>query len=199
MSSEFAVYLLETDPFTWKVYLTSFALCVNRHNQQSLFTLLGSMYASTLFCGINNSSSVLPYVSTERTVLYREKFAGMYASWAYSAAQVCSSPCQMWPKSHVIKMSDEYWFLQVIVEIPYLFAQSVVFTVITYPMIGYHWSGYKVFFYIYTMFCTLLYFTYLGMLLIAITPSFPVAAISQSAFYTMFNLFAGFLVPHPVS
>ncbi|KAG6408624.1 hypothetical protein SASPL_131642 [Salvia splendens] len=142
------------------------------HNQQSLFTLLGSMYASTLFCGINNSSSVLPYVSTERTVLYREKFAGMYASWAYSAAQV-------------------------IVEIPYLFAQSVVFTVITYPMIGYYWTAYKVFFYIYTMFCTLLYFTYLGMLLIAITPSFPVAAISQSAFYTMFNLFAGFLVPHP--
>ncbi|XP_057807442.1 pleiotropic drug resistance protein 3-like isoform X3 [Salvia miltiorrhiza] len=142
------------------------------HNQQSLFTLLGSMYASTLFCGINNSSSVLPYVSTERTVLYREKFAGMYASWAYSAAQV-------------------------IIEIPYLFSQSVAFTVITYPMIGYHWTAYKVFFYFYTMFCTLLYFTYLGMVLIAITPSFPVAAISQSAFYTMFNLFAGFLVPHP--
>ncbi|KAH6772588.1 pleiotropic drug resistance 9, partial [Perilla frutescens var. hirtella] len=141
-------------------------------NQQSLFTLLGSMYASTLFCGINNSSSVLPYVSTERTVLYRERFAGMYASWAYSAAQV-------------------------VVEIPYLFAQSVAFTVITYPMIGYYWSAYKVFFYFYTMFCTLLYFTYLGMVLVAITPSFPVAAISQSAFYTMLNLFAGFLVPHP--
>ncbi|KAL3843577.1 hypothetical protein ACJIZ3_000980 [Penstemon smallii] len=57
------------------------------HNQQSLFTLLGSIYSSTLFCGINNSSSVLPYVSTERTVLYRERFSGMYASWAYSAAQ----------------------------------------------------------------------------------------------------------------
>ncbi|KAK6119085.1 hypothetical protein DH2020_047171 [Rehmannia glutinosa] len=142
------------------------------HNQQSLFTLLGSMYSSTLFCGINNSSSVLPYVSTERTVLYRERFAGMYASWAYSAAQV-------------------------IIEIPYLFAQAIAFTVITYPMIGYYWSAYKVFWYFYTMFCTLLYFTYLGMMLVSITPSFPVAAISQSAFYTMFNLFAGFLIPHP--
>ncbi|KAK4491334.1 hypothetical protein RD792_002070 [Penstemon davidsonii] len=142
------------------------------HNQQSLFTLLGSIYSSTLFCGINNSSSVLPYVSTERTVLYRERFSGMYASWAYSAAQV-------------------------IVEIPYLLAQALAFTVITYPMIGYYWTVYKVFWYFYTMFCTLLYFTYLGMMLVSITPSFPVAAISQSTFYTMFNLFAGFLIPRP--
>ncbi|PIN02962.1 Pleiotropic drug resistance proteins (PDR1-15), ABC superfamily [Handroanthus impetiginosus] len=141
-------------------------------NQQSLFTLLGSMYSSVLCCGINNSSSVLPYVSKGRTILYRERFAGMYASWAYSAAQV-------------------------VVEIPYLLAQAIAFTVITYPMIGYYWSAYKVFWYFYTMFCTLLYFTYFGMMLVSITPSFPVAAIAQSAFYTMMNLFAGFLIPHP--
>ncbi|KAL8527695.1 hypothetical protein ACS0TY_005512 [Phlomoides rotata] len=141
-------------------------------NQQSLFTLLGSMYASALFCGINNSSSVMPYVSTERSVVYRERFAGMYASWAYSAAHV-------------------------VIEIPYLFAQAVAFTAITYPMIGYYWSAYKVLWYLYTMFCTLLYFTYLGMMLVSITPSFPVATILQSAFYTMLNLFSGFLIPHP--
>ncbi|KAL8527692.1 hypothetical protein ACS0TY_005509 [Phlomoides rotata] len=47
------------------------------------------------------------------------------------------------------------------------------------------------------MFCTLLYFTYLGMMLVSITPSFPVASILQSAFYTMLNLFSGFLIPHP--
>ncbi|KAL0348160.1 UNVERIFIED_CONTAM: Pleiotropic drug resistance protein 3 [Sesamum angustifolium] len=141
-------------------------------NQQSLLTLLGSMYSSIIFCGINNSSSVLKYISTERTVVYRERFAGMYASWAYSAAQV-------------------------IVEVPYVLAQSLVFTIITYPMIGYYWSAYKVFWYFYTMFCTLSYYTYLGMLLIAITPRFPVAAVLQSAFYSMFNLFAGFLIPRP--
>ncbi|KAI3473056.1 hypothetical protein Pfo_031083 [Paulownia fortunei] len=141
-------------------------------NQQSLLTLLGSMYSSVIFCGINNSSSVLKYISTERTVFYRERFAGMYASWAYSAAQV-------------------------IIEIPYVLAQALAFTAITYPMIGYYWSAYKVFLYFYCMFCSLLYYTYLGMLLIAITPSFPVAAILQSAFYTMFNLFAGFLIPRP--
>nr|GMD12050.1 pleiotropic drug resistance protein 3-like [Ipomoea batatas] len=96
----------------------------------------------------------------------------MYASWAYALAQV-------------------------IIEIPYLFAETVMFTVITYPMIGYYGSAYKVFWYFYAMFCTLLYFNYLGMLLVAMTPSFPIAAILQSAFYSMFSLFAGFLVPKP--
>ncbi|KAD3067411.1 hypothetical protein E3N88_35291 [Mikania micrantha] len=142
------------------------------HNQQSLFNVLGSMFTAVLFCGINNASSAIPYVSMERTVLYRERFSGMYASWAYA-------------------------FAQVTIEFPYLLAQSLAFVCITYPMIGYYWSVYKVFWYFYTFLCTLMYFTYLGMLLVAVTPSFPVAAILQSAFYTIFNLLAGFLIPKP--
>ncbi|CAI9101371.1 OLC1v1038677C1 [Oldenlandia corymbosa var. corymbosa] len=143
-------------------------------NQQSLFNIFGLMFSSVIFCGINNSTSVLPYVSTERGVLYRERFAGMYASWAYA-------------------------FAQVTVEIPYICAQAVIYTVITYPMVGYFGAAYKVFWYFYAMFCSLLCYNYLGMLLVAITPSFPVAAILQSTFYTMMNLFAGFLVPLPAS
>ncbi|MFS7986455.1 putative ABC-type sulfate transporter [Helianthus anomalus] len=59
----------------------------NIHNQQSLFNVLGSMFTAVIFCGINNASSAIPYVSMERTVLYRERFSGMYASWAYALAQ----------------------------------------------------------------------------------------------------------------
>ncbi|KAK1319194.1 Pleiotropic drug resistance protein 3 [Acorus calamus] len=59
-------------------------------NQQDLFNILGAMFAAMVFLGINNCSSVLPFVSTERNVLYREKFAGMYTSWSYSFAQVAS-------------------------------------------------------------------------------------------------------------
>ncbi|KAK4739440.1 hypothetical protein R3W88_003137 [Solanum pinnatisectum] len=139
-------------------------------DQQSVFSVFGAMFTAVIFCGINNSSSVLPYVTTERSVLYRERFAGMYASWAYASAQV-------------------------VIEIPYLLAQALAFTVITYPMIGYYWSAHKVLWYFYSMFCTLLYFTYLGMMLVSLTPNLPVAAILQSSFYTMFNLFAGFLIP----
>ncbi|CAI9101369.1 OLC1v1038675C1 [Oldenlandia corymbosa var. corymbosa] len=141
-------------------------------NQQNLFNILGAMFTAALFLGFNNSSSVLPYVSTERSVLYREKFAGMYSPWAYALAQVA-------------------------IEIPYIFVQVVIFSVITYPMIGFYGSAYKVFWYMYSMFCTLLYYNYLGMMMIAMTPSFPVAAILLSTFYNVFNLFAGFLIPQP--
>lgn len=50
--------------------------------------MLGLIFSATIFCGINNSSSVIPYITTERNVLYRERFAGMYAPWAYGLAQV---------------------------------------------------------------------------------------------------------------
>ncbi|KAG9154826.1 hypothetical protein Leryth_019541 [Lithospermum erythrorhizon] len=141
-------------------------------NQQNVFTILGSMFIAVIFCGINNASSILPYVSTERTVMYRERFAGMYSPLPFAAAQVT-------------------------IEIPYIFLTTLIFTGVTYPMIGYHWTAYKVFWYFYAMFCTLLYFNYLGMLMISITPNFPVAAVLQSMFYSMFNLFAGFLIPKP--
>ncbi|KAJ8439251.1 hypothetical protein Cgig2_030186 [Carnegiea gigantea] len=141
-------------------------------NQQSLFTIFGSMFSGVIFLGINNCSNVLPYVATERTVVYRERFAGMYCSWAYSFAQVS-------------------------VELPYLFSVALIFTVITYPMIGYYSSAYKVFWYFYAMFCTLLYFNYMGMMLVALTPNYQLASIISSAFYSMFNLFSGFLIPQP--
>ncbi|WVZ10429.1 hypothetical protein V8G54_014959 [Vigna mungo] len=57
------------------------------NNQQDLFNVLGSMYIAVIFLGINYCSTILPYVATERAVLYREKFAGMYSSTAYSFAQ----------------------------------------------------------------------------------------------------------------
>ncbi|TYG75927.1 hypothetical protein ES288_D03G072100v1 [Gossypium darwinii] len=144
----------------------------NINNQQDLFSIAGSMYAVIIFFGINNCSTVLPLVSMERTVLYRERFAGMYSSWAYS-------------------------FAQVLVEIPYLLTLAIIYVIITYPMIGYEWSAYKLFWALYSMFCTLLYFNYLGMLLVSLTPNIQVASIVASSAYTMLNLFAGFIIPKP--
>ncbi|KAG5525545.1 hypothetical protein RHGRI_031998 [Rhododendron griersonianum] len=57
-------------------------------NQQNLFNVLGAAFSVAFPLGIYNCKSVLPYVSTERSVLYRERFAGMYNSWAYPLAQV---------------------------------------------------------------------------------------------------------------
>ncbi|KAL6193546.1 hypothetical protein ACLB2K_034630 [Fragaria x ananassa] len=142
------------------------------HSQQELFNMIGLMFTAIIFYGINNCSTVLPFVATERNVLYRERYAGMFSSWAYS-------------------------FAQVLVEVPYSFTQAVLYVVITYPMIGYHWSAYKIFWSFYSMFCTLLYFNYLGMLLVSLTPNAQVAAIVASSSYTMVNLFSGFIVPRP--
>lgn len=69
----------------------SFVLFFSNHlrmDQQNLFNVFGSMYISVIFLGINNCTTVLQHVATERTVMYREKFAGMYSPWAYSLAQV---------------------------------------------------------------------------------------------------------------
>ncbi|XP_062009969.1 pleiotropic drug resistance protein 3-like isoform X1 [Rosa rugosa] len=141
-------------------------------NEQDFFNILGSMFVLLQFMGIGNCSSVLPCIASERNVVYRERFAGMYSSWAYS-------------------------FAQVIIEIPYIFLQAVLFSAITYPIINFHWTLYQVFWYVYAMFCTLLYFSYFGILLAALTPTFPVAMVLASFCYTMFNLFSGFLVPGP--
>ncbi|XP_027333871.1 pleiotropic drug resistance protein 3-like isoform X5 [Abrus precatorius] len=142
------------------------------NNQQDLFNVLGSMYIAVIFLGINYCSTILPYVATERSVLYREKFAGMYSSMAYSFAQVA-------------------------IEIPYILVQSILYVAITYPMIGFHWSVQKVFWYFYTTFCTFLYFVYLGMLIMSVSSNLDLASVLSTAIYTIFNLFSGFLMPGP--
>ncbi|XP_042478945.1 pleiotropic drug resistance protein 3-like [Macadamia integrifolia] len=142
------------------------------NNQQDLFNIFGSIFGGVLFLGVNNCSSVLPFVAIERTVLYRERFAGMYSSWGYS-------------------------FAQVVIELPYLFAQALIYLIITYPMIGFGASAYKIFWYLYATFCTVLFFNYLGIFLVAATPNLHVAAISTSAFYALMNIFSGYLIPKP--
>ncbi|KAL0659096.1 hypothetical protein Bca4012_079681 [Brassica carinata] len=144
------------------------------NTQQDFFNVLGSMYTVVLFTGMNNCSTVLFCIATERNVFYRERFAQMYTSWAYSLAQV-------------------------LVEIPYSLVQSILCVVILYPMVGYYFSVYKVFWSFYAVFCTLLIYNYFGMLLVVITPNIHVAFTLRSGFYSMVNLFAGYVIPKPVS
>ncbi|XP_043687310.1 pleiotropic drug resistance protein 3-like [Telopea speciosissima] len=142
------------------------------NTQQDLLNILGAMFVAVQLIGVNLTSVVLPFVATERTVFYRERAAGMYSPWAYS-------------------------FAQVVIEIPYLFTQTFIYVIITYPMVGYYPSAYKIFWYFYAMFCVLAYFNYLGMMLLALTPSVRVAATLSSAFFSTLNLFAGYLIPKP--
>ncbi|KAJ7951846.1 Pleiotropic drug resistance ABC transporter [Quillaja saponaria] len=141
-----------------------------RTSQQNLFNSMGSMYSSVLFLGIQNAGGVQPVVAVERTVFYRERAAGMYSALPYA-------------------------FSQVIVELPYVLIQTLVYGVIVYSMMGYEWTAAKFFWYIFFMYFTFLYFTFYGMMSVAVTPNYHIASITASAFYGLWNLFSGFLIP----
>ncbi|KAI3786042.1 hypothetical protein L1987_45169 [Smallanthus sonchifolius] len=141
-------------------------------SQQDLMNAMGSMYAAVLFLGVQNASAVQPVVDVERTVFYRERAAGMYSALPYA-------------------------FAQVLVEIPYVLAQTGVYSVIVYSMIGFEWTAAKFFWYVFFQLCCFLYMTYYGMMTVAITPNANIAAIIAASFYGIFNLFSGFIIPRP--
>nr|XP_017215736.1 PREDICTED: pleiotropic drug resistance protein 1-like [Daucus carota subsp. sativus] len=141
-------------------------------SRQDLFNAMGSMYAACLFLGVQNAASVQPVVDVERTVFYRERAAGMYSALPYA-------------------------FAQVLVEIPYIMVQAAVYGLIVYSMIGFDWTATKFFWYLFFMFFTFLYFTFFGMMTVAVTPNADVASIIAAAFYGIWNLFSGYIIPRP--
>ncbi|KMZ69734.1 Pleiotropic drug resistance protein 6 [Zostera marina] len=141
-----------------------------RDSQQDIFNAMGAMYAAVLFIGITNSTSVQPVVSIERFVSYRERAAGMYSALPLA-------------------------FSQVAIEFPYVFVQTLVYGTIFYALASFEWSATKFLWYIFSMYFTLLYFTFFGMMTIAITPNQVVAPIIAAPFYTLWNLFSGFMIP----
>ncbi|THU63614.1 hypothetical protein C4D60_Mb01t17680 [Musa balbisiana] len=147
-------------------------LGTKRDTKQDLMNAMGSMYAAVLFIGVQNSSSVQPVVAIERTVFYRERAAGMYSAVPYA-------------------------FGQVAIEIPYILVQALLYGVIVYAMIGFEWTAAKFFWYMFFMYFTLLYFTFYGMMAVGLTPNYNIASIVSAAFYAIWNLFSGFIIPRP--
>ncbi|KAJ0075707.1 hypothetical protein Patl1_34363 [Pistacia atlantica] len=138
--------------------------------RQDLFNAMGSMYGAVLFLGVQNATAVQPVVAVERTVFYREKAAGMYSPMSYAFAQVA-------------------------VEIPYIFAQCVVYGILVYAMIQFDWDAGKFFWYFFHIFVSLMYFTFYAMMAVAMTPNQHIAAVVAFSFYSIWNLFSGFIVP----
>ncbi|KAK4857153.1 hypothetical protein QYF36_025115 [Acer negundo] len=143
-----------------------------RDSTQALFMVMGALYSTCMFVGFSNASSVQPIVSIERIVFYRERAAGMYAPFAYAAALG-------------------------LVEIPYILMQTIIYGIITYFMINFDRTARKFFLYLVFMFLTFTCFTFSGMMAIGLTPNPHLAAVISSAFYSLWNLFSGFLVPKP--
>ncbi|KAK0603587.1 hypothetical protein LWI29_006502 [Acer saccharum] len=145
-----------------------------RDSTQALFMVMGALYSACIFLGVNNASSVQPIVSIERTVFYRERAAGMYAPFAYAAAQG-------------------------LVEIPYILMQTIIYGIITYFMINFERTARKFFLYLVFMFLIFTCFTFSGMVAVGLTPNQHLAAVISTAFYSLWNLLSGFLVAKPAS
>ncbi|KAJ9553698.1 hypothetical protein OSB04_017743 [Centaurea solstitialis] len=138
--------------------------------QQDLMNMLGAMYAAVMFLGGTNTSSVQAVVSIERTVFYREKAAGMYSPLPYA-------------------------FSQVAIEVIYVCIQTIIYSLLLYSMIGFGWSASKFLWFYFFVFMCFIYFTLYGMMLVALTPNYHIAAITMSFFLSFWNLFNGFLIP----
>ncbi|KFK38987.1 hypothetical protein AALP_AA3G185300 [Arabis alpina] len=143
-----------------------------RDNANDLTKVIGAMYAAVLFVGINNATSVQPLVGVERSVFYRERAAEMYSALPYALAQV-------------------------VCEIPYVLIQTTYYTLIIYTMLCFEWTVAKFFWFFFVTFFSFLYFTFYGMMTVSVTPNQQVAAVFAGAFYGLFNLFSGFLIPRP--
>nr|GMC73370.1 pleiotropic drug resistance protein 1-like [Ipomoea batatas]GMC77656.1 pleiotropic drug resistance protein 1-like [Ipomoea batatas] len=143
-----------------------------RSRAQDLFNAMGSMYAAVLFIGTLNAFTVEQVVVVERTVFYRERAAGMYSTMPFA-------------------------FAMIVIELPYILMQAVVYGAIVYSMIGLEWTAEKFLWYLFIMFLTFLYSTFLGMMAVAMTPNVDIASIVATASFGIWNLFSGFLIPRP--
>ncbi|PHT65158.1 Pleiotropic drug resistance protein 1 [Capsicum annuum] len=138
--------------------------------QQDVLNIVGAIYAAVLFLGGTNTSAVQSVVTVERTVFYREKAAGMFSALPYA-------------------------FAQVVIETIYVAIQTFIYSLILYAMIGFQWTAGRFFLFYFFVFMCFIYFTMYGMMLVALTPNYQIAAIVLSFFLSFWNLFSGFLIP----
>ncbi|KAI5071150.1 hypothetical protein GOP47_0013401 [Adiantum capillus-veneris] len=124
----------------------------------------------SLFLAFHNVTTVQSVVAIERTVFYRERGARMYSALSYA-------------------------FAQATIEIPYIFTQSIIYVGMIYAMINYKWTASKFLSFFYFMFLTLVFFTYFGMMMVALTPNVYLATMIAVGFLSLWNLFSGFMIP----
>lgn len=155
--------------------------------------------------GVSYSSSVQPVVAIEKTVFYRERAAGMYSAIPYAISQVHLKVFELFliTQFYLLFFSSFVFLItlkyQVTIELPYVLVQSLMYSVIVYSMIGFEWTAAKFLWYALFSYMTLLYYTFYGMMAVGLTPNFSIGAIVSSAFYGLWSLFSGFVMPRTVT
>lgn len=88
--------------------------------------------------------------------------------------------------------------LQVAIECIYVAIQTLAYTLILYSMMGFPWQADKFIWFYYFIFMSFVYFTLYGMMTVALTPNYQIAAIVMSFFLMFWNIFSGFVIPKSV-
>lgn len=91
------------------------------------------------------------------------------------------------------------WNLQVLIEVPVCVgARSYVRNDhILHAQL--RMDGHQILVLLYVQTTGLVTFTFYGMIMVSITPNLMLATVVSAFFYTIFNLYSGFLIPRPVS
>ncbi|CAK4089647.1 unnamed protein product [Aphanomyces euteiches] len=131
---------------------------------------VGMIFMTTFFVGFIAFNSILPLAAEEQASYYRER-----ASQTYNA---------LW-----------YFVGSTLVEIPYAFASTFIFTIIFYPFVGFEGNVGDFFIYGTELTLFVLMNVYFGMLIVYATPRLDVAASMGVLFYSVFFLFMGFNPP----
>ncbi|XP_034699400.1 ABC transporter G family member 39-like [Vitis riparia] len=150
--------------------ITFWGLGSNRRTGLDIFNVLGSLHTAVMFLGTQNASIARPVVIMDRAVFYRERAAGFYSALPYAIAQIA-------------------------IEIPYTLTQAIIYGIIVYTMMGLELKAAKFFLYLLFQIISLLYFTYFGMMIIAVSPNQEIATLLSALFYTLWNIFSGFIIP----
>ncbi|CAM0913032.1 unnamed protein product [Alopecurus aequalis] len=139
-------------------------------DEQDIFNILGLAYGIALFLGYNNCCIIQPaVVAMDRVVLYREKAAGTYSTFAYAVAQMA-------------------------IELPYMLVQVFMCVAIVYPMIGFQMTTSKFFWFLLYVVLSYMYFTLMGMMTVALTPNIDIASGFSFLFFLFWNVFSGFII-----
>lgn len=134
--------------------------------------LMGVIFMSISFMGMINMVTILPVVGAQRAVYYRERAASMYSSYPFAVASG-------------------------LVEIPYLIAQTILFVPPVYFFAEFANDVEKFMHYLIMFFQTISLYTFLGQMLVYVTPSEQLAQVVGAGSHFIWQLFNGFVIAEP--
>ena len=137
---------------------------IDDSDEAGMVSKIGCVYVAVGFVSVMHVSYTMPFVLRMRAVFYREKASSAYAAHVYSTSLG-------------------------IVEIPYLVALTLTFTIPMYFMIGFERSAGAFFQFNLVLFLIGMYFSYLGQLFSSLSPNMQVSDIFAAMCLDLIHLF----------